>query len=83
MSALSTVTPALAREWAKAKGLHFKGRNATREAVILFLHDNPGTLRTLAVANGITEGFGARGKYAEAVYEAVADAVLTPEISGE
>lgn len=78
---LTTLTPALAREWAKAKGLHPKGRNATREAVLLFLNDNPATLRALAEANGITEGFGSRGRYAASVYEAVTDAVLAKPAS--
>lgn len=86
---LTNVTVPLAREWAKAKGLEIgKGKADTRKAVLVLLHDNPGTVRSLAAGLGITEGLGSRGLIAASVYEAVADDVLgvtpepTPEVAG-
>lgn len=74
---LSTVTVPLARAYADAKGEKFgKGKADTRAAVLLFLADHPATLRAIATNIGVTEGFGSRGRYAESVYNAVADSIL-------
>lgn len=85
---LTNVTVPLARAYADAKGVALgKGKADTRAAVLLFLNDNPATLRAMATGLGITEGFGKRGRYAESVYTAVADSILgvkpeSPEVTG-